>query len=142
MKEQEIAKNIWNSGCYFLSILYCADKLDSAFGLYKTFVLNGWMDEDCYIKKPASIMEYLFGGKYSVTKSLGVDETAAFNIAYYYNPSTQYHHFVVVDRKGNVIYDPMGESYTVKNGYPESYRCFYRIPMTKEEILEQAHLRG
>lgn len=142
MREQDIARSIWNSGCYFLSILYCADQLDSAFGLYKTFVKEGWMEEDCYIKDPASIMSYLFPNKYSITKSVGVDDKADFNIAYYYNPSTKYHHFVVVDKQGNVIYDPLGESNTVKNGYPESYRCFYKIPKTNKEILEEASLRG
>lgn len=125
--EQKICKAIYESGCYFLSLLHLANKEDEALVKYKKYVKEGWMISDCFIADPCKILLELFGKKYSVVKSDINDQSADFVIARYVSPITKLSHFVVVNKKGEVIYDPYGKSQTVSNGYPESYRCFYEV---------------
>jgi hypothetical protein len=42
---------------------------------------------------------------------------------YYYKGS----HFVIIDRKKNVAYDPYGQSATVRNGYLKDTRWYYAV---------------
>lgn len=120
------AEKIGESGCYLLSLLYVTDRLDDVFVCYTKFLEKGFIDEDCFIKDPSSIMKALTGDKYTVKKSSTFDPKADFIIAYYYNPKTKYHHFVVHNKENKLEYDSFGLSNTVKNGYVESYRLFYK----------------
>lgn len=134
MKEIPVQKkllNIGQSGCYFLCLLKSFDCLDDVLPCYDFFVSKGWMKEDCFIQDPLAIVECLSSGcKYTVEKTTELDGDADIRIAYYYNKSTDLHHFVLVDLNGKVIFDPLGTtespSNTVKNGYVESYRLFYK----------------
>ena len=85
------------------------------------------MDEECYVKDPCAILTYLTGKKYSVTKDSVFDSSAAHVIGYYYNPNTDLHHFVVMDKYNVVRWDSIEDSNTVKNGFIESYRLFKEI---------------
>ena len=118
---------IGKSGCYFLSLLYVTNNLPNALPLYDRFIEKGWMENDCFIKDPLSIISDLTGKKYMVYKN-DAFKKADIAIAYFYNPKTKLHHFVVVDTKsGEVKYDPLGNSNTVANGKVESYRLFYEV---------------
>lgn len=133
MKEIPIQKKLENMGkyaCYFLCLLKSFDHLDKILPCYDIFVGRGWMKEDCTIQDPVAIVEYLSGYKYTIKKTTELDKNADIKIAYYHNKSTSYYHFVLVDSSGKVIFDSLGTvespSNTVKNGYVESYRLFYK----------------
>lgn len=131
-KVSEAAKQIYDYGCYFMSLLYVSEvpyseltSLDELLKYYDTFIAKCWMDEDCYIKDPCAILEYLTGKKYTVKKELVLDTGADIVIGRWYNPATNFHHFVVMDSNNNVVYDPLGDSITVADGVVESYRLLY-----------------
>lgn len=124
-------ENIYKYGCYFLDLLFVSKYQEPTFEeiikSYDTFIIKGWMDEECYIKDPCAILNYLTGKKYSVTKDSVFDSSAACIIGYYYNPNTNLHHFVVMDKYNRVRWDSIEDSNTVKNGFVESYRLFKEI---------------
>lgn len=131
-KVSEAAKQIYDYGCYFMSLLYVRRipysdliALDELLKYYDTFIIRGWMDPDCYVKDPCTILKYLTGKKYTVKKDVVLDPGANIIIGRWYNPDTNLHHFVVMDSNNNVTYDPLGESLTVAGGAIESYRLFY-----------------
>lgn len=124
---QSKLEQIGKSGCYFLSILKAFDMLDYILPSYNYFIEQGWMDKECFVKDPTKIVWYLSGGyDYTVSKTSTFDPKADIKIAYYYSPKTSLHHFVLIDNDKKVVFDPLGDSNTVKNGYTESYRLFYR----------------
>lgn len=138
-KISEAAKQIYDYGCYFMSLLYARNlrthlrniyhsetaTVDEVLTCYDTFVSRGWMDLDCYVKDPCSILRYLTGKTYTVKKDIVLDPNANIIIGLWHNPATNLHHFVVMDSNNSVTYDPLGDSTTVANGYIESYRLFY-----------------
>lgn len=131
-KVSEATKQIYDYGCYFLSLLYVSNipysepaNLDEILMYYDTFVSKGWMDPDCYVKDPCSILRYLTGKTYTVKKDTVLDPNANIIIGLWHNPTTNLRHFVVMNSKNNVVWDSLGHSTTVADGYIESYRNFY-----------------
>lgn len=131
-KVSEAAKQIYDYGCYFMSLLYVSKvpyseltSLDELLKYYDTFISKGWMDSDCYVKDPCAILEYLTGKKYTVVKNAVLDPSASIIIGRWYNPATNFHHFVVMYSNNKVVWDSLVDSNTVKNGILESYRLFY-----------------
>ena len=124
--EQEICRQIWNGGCYFLCLLKFCNEEDNAIFWYKECVKKDYMGDDCYIKNPTAILRLVTGKNFNVVKQSGA-YAADLVITRYYCPKTEHNHFVITDENAVVKYDPLGESYTVKNGYPESYRLFTEI---------------
>lgn len=131
-KISEAAKQIYDYGCYFMSLLYvskvpCTEPttVDEVLACYDTFVSKGWMDLDCYVKDPCSILRYLTGKTYTVVKDTVLDPNADIIIGLWHNPATNLHHFVVMDSNNNVVWDSLGYSTTVADGYIESYRLLY-----------------
>lgn len=109
-------------GCYFLCLLQQGQVDESQiFKLYKIFNNKGYIDEECTVLKPASIMEYLTGEKYTVIKT-DVKPTSgyAFYVEYWYNERTGLHHFKLPD------WDSIQNSVTSTEGVIESYRVFYK----------------
>lgn len=130
-KLSKVSKQIYDYGCYFLSLLYAArdvepDVLDMFF-YYEVFTSRGWMGEDCFVKDPVSMLKYLTGRDFKIKKSNVYDTTADIVIARWYNPSTKIAHFTLQDKADNVLWDSLGNSNTVANGYIESYRLFYLV---------------
>lgn len=128
----EAAKQIYMYGCYFMSLLYVSNvphteltSLDELFKYYDIFIIKGWMGPDCYVKDPCAILKFLTGKKYTVVKDAVLDPSANIIIGRWYNPTTNFHHFVVMDRDNTVVWDSLLDSNTVKNGIIESYRLFY-----------------
>lgn len=124
-------EKIYKYGCYFLDLLYISKYQEPTFEeiikSYDTFITKGWMDEECFIKDPAAILTYLTGKKYSVIKDSVFDRSATHIIGYFYNPNTNLHHFVVMDKYNGVRWDSIEDSNTIKNGFIESYRLFREI---------------
>ena len=95
-------------------------------------VLDGWdvgyLDDDGYVSKPTMFINYIIEPKgieiIDVEKVDFKKEelTEDTNIVMWeYNEDT---HFVVMNREGDVIFDPSGNSNTVKYGIPVSIRKY------------------
>jgi hypothetical protein len=134
MKEQTIAKRIGETGCYFLCIMYLADKItDSHFDIieaYKKYMSMNYLGEDCFVMNPGEILSDLTGRNMRFDKAgiLAVVPDDAHIIGRWSLQATMRTdgHFVVM-RGNEVAYDPIGESNTVKNGKLESYRIFQEV---------------
>lgn len=131
-KISEAAKQIYEYGCYFMSLLYVRNipyseipTVDELLKYYDTFIANGWMGPDCYVKDPCAILKYLTGKKYTVVKDVVLDSSADIIIGRWHNPRTNFYHFVVMDRNNSVVWDSLGYSATVADGVIGSYRLFY-----------------
>lgn len=127
-------------GCYFHCIAFLANKyvncdlsVEIMEEKYKLAVNLGYMDVDCYIKRPDAIFR-LFGfpvaylGKQPSSYLPGPNEEIeilCFKRTYQSGgkPVT-YKHFVVGDGRGHVAYDPQGNSNAVKYGNLVSKRVF------------------
>lgn len=124
-------KAIYDYGCYLLDLIYVSKykepTLDEIIECYDSFVATGWMDEDCFVKNPCAILNYLTGKEYSVVKGSVLDTSATHIIGYFYNPNTNLHHFAVMGKDNKVLWDSIENSNTVKNGFIESYRMFKEI---------------
>lgn len=131
MNKQWICTRLGNWGCYFLSIVYLAEKyLNTTFDvveLYQKASENKWCDDDCYMVEPAAFLGYLIGKKVSVRhddagyKPKGNElEITRYELK---ETGVTYGHFVVT-RNGELEYDPYGESKTRKKGKAVSTRIF------------------
>ena len=123
-------KNIYDYGCYFLDLLYIGKgyeelTLEEIVEYYHLFCSKDWIDKECYVKEPTAILEFLTGEKYRVMYSKYPDQAAKHVVARFYNTYTGYAHFVVSNSYGDVVWDPIENSYTVKNGIVDSYRLFF-----------------
>lgn len=117
---QKEFENIGKYGCYLLCLLKLAGIEEDVLKYYRLFLKNNWIDEECYVKNPAAIMNCLTGYDYSVSKSNKADNNARYMVLYWYNPRTKLHHFTLPN------WDPLGNSTTRAQGEIESYRLFYR----------------
>ena len=86
------------------------------------------IDEDCYINDPCKFINILTGDtkyknvkKVKITNILDLPKNQKYIVEYNWIRGS---HFVVVEN-GKVIFDPSGESESVKNGKPVSFRLFY-----------------
>lgn len=125
---QKKMQELFGGSCY----CYCLEYL---FGGQRTIkeltnaVLNDWIacyiDDDGYVSKPLSIIEQYSSKHYKDVKKPLIDSLddlpEGLWIVEYRNGTKQ--HFVVANRDG-VIFDPSGDSNTVKNGKPVTYRLF------------------
>lgn len=117
---------IKESGCYFYSLIVAAGRdPEEAESLYREMIYNGYMMEDCYIMNPCGILNKLSKKRYDIVKSKVYDPKANIKIARWYNPETNYEHFVLMEDNQTVLFDSFGESNTTKNGYIVDWRLFY-----------------
>lgn len=122
-------ENIYKYGCYFLDLLYLAKgrepEMVEMLRYYDLFIENDWMEEDCYVKNPCAILKHLTGKSFTIKKDSVFYKDATYVLGYYYNPTTNIHHFVIMNKFNEVMWDSIQNSNTVKNGFIESYRLFY-----------------
>lgn len=131
------SEKIAEYGCYFLSLCYAGFNevagrkreliYSEILSNYEEFVEDDIMDEDCFVKHPTEILRYYTGNEWKVKKSLVFDINAYIAIALWFNPRTNFHHFVLMNKDGTVRWDPIFNSKTVEEGYIESWRLFYRV---------------
>ena len=95
-------------------------------------VLDGWnvgyLEDDGYVSKPVQFINYIIEPegievrdveKVDFKKEELTEDTNI--VMWEYDGGT---HFVVMDKEGDVIFDPSGDSKTVKYGIPVSIRKF------------------
>lgn len=129
--KQKECKVLGEEGCYFLSLLWVAERelgkdLD-ALAVFDEAKRRGWVGDDCFVKDPAALVGHLLGKKCALRKSWSFAEKLADNerdIWCWRRDATgvTYWHFVAMDAAGNVAYDPLENSNTVRLGKPESRR--------------------
>ena len=128
---QKILLNLGEGGCYLLCLIRLAesllgDRYLDAVPTYQQAIDQKNLQPDCTVLDPAAIMQTLYGGRWYYHKEGPTYECgpAEFEILRYEHPTPKqiYSHFVLGDRKGNVKYDPLGESHTVADGYLVSKR--------------------
>lgn len=137
MKEprQRICESIGSEGCYFLSIVYLAEKIlkerVDVLELYDVSVYAGIMEPDCFVNKPEKLLQLMVPGKWEVVKvNLEYElQPEDLEIVRYERPTTgkMWTHFVVGDGAGGVEYDPLGESLCVSQGRRVSRRVFRKV---------------
>lgn len=124
---QEYALMLGKYGCYFSVLLKIAQpkvhKLNQI-EAYEIALKNKWIDADCFVRQPGSIVEYFSGvKKVEVRKEYNLDyipKDNEFIIAcYVLNKET---HFVLLDKNKHLLWDPLGRSNTYARGKLESYR--------------------
>ena len=114
-------------GCGMLSTIYHVRQswtVDEVNSLYELCVSKGYMGADCYISwdKFCNHLEVIkFVGFGRVGTILKPEERI---ITQYYNPRTKFKHFVATDNTGKIVYDPLFDSITVREGHPISTRIF------------------
>lgn len=132
---QRIAEAVGENGCYFLSVIYLAEKISgrkcSHLDVYLEMVAKKYMEKDCYLNAPDKILSDLTGQKWTIEKKLSnyKCKKGELEILYFENKTTMktFGHFVVGNGLGSVEYDPYGDSNTVKNGTLQSKRVFWKI---------------
>jgi hypothetical protein len=109
--------------------LYCAESVTGKdydiISEFANMMSRKWIDSDCYCSRPDLILRNYTGKAYSVAKTTATKanaEKADFVIGYY--KWNSYGHFVVMDKNLNVVFDPLENSNTVKNGKLDSLRIF------------------
>lgn len=147
---QRKALNVGKTGCYFLVALSIAEDAGSGpRDVLSTFVFanqKGAVDTDCFMRQPATLMESLCGGKWDIIKAgpghpldlLYVCRPGEFEALRFqrkpdmlpngtFESEDDCAHFVRGNGHGIVVWDPMGESRTVKEGWLVSKRIFRRV---------------
>ena len=133
-RDRRLNKKIQKYGCYFMSLLFLANKFKNyplsaqkIEELYDFFVLEHWMDKECFIKKPKEIMNFLGMKVKKVIKSTDLIEGAPYEVLHFERekPSGGFvRHFTAGDGFCNVTYDPWGKSRTATEGTLISRRLF------------------
>lgn len=130
--------NIQKYGCYMMGILFHLNRLTNLAlsaecitdGMYKLFVKRKWMSETCFILNPKAILDW-GGVECDVVTENGSHRLPPnfqcrkndIEILFFKRPNRM-GHFVAGDGNGNVAYDPMGRSLSVKEGDLISKRVF------------------
>lgn len=110
--------NLGNNGCLLFCYLYLSNiETMTAYYLLEPFIQAGVVDSECTVLNPEKLYS-MFGIKASViisNENPGKTCIARFN-------NGKFSHFVVVDKNNNVIFDPLGDSNTVRTGTIKDYR--------------------
>lgn len=128
-------KELFGNSCYAYCLAYLFVKTDDIKTLTK-YVLEGWMlgyiDNDGFVSKPLQFIKLICGQQYrdikkpaikSLTELPAYSPEGCFIVEYKKTPTAKESHFVIANRDG-VVWDPSGNSITVQNGAPFSYREF------------------
>lgn len=131
---QDSMKELFGNSCYGYCCSYVAEvkcNVKPDIHIMTTDFLNGWnkgwIDDDGFVSKP---VQYLASmglkikdiRKTSITKLSDLPE-GIWIVEFKKTPDSKESHFVVCNRK-KVLFDPSGNSITVKVGKPVSYREF------------------
>lgn len=129
---QEEMKELFGGLCYGYCLCYKFGVTD----LYEmTKILlecwkRGFIENDGYISNPLSVIKLINGKRFRDIEKIRINSLEELNnkdeiyiVEYKLSPENKKSHFVIV-KNGQVIFDPSGESNTVKNGKPFSWRRF------------------
>ena len=136
--DTEFEPDIQHFGCYFLSLIF---QLDRLFGLkimdhkiiesiYNHEKADQDMAAEAFIQNPQDLCDFIAPGKVHFVGKSAADYACApgeFAIQCWYNPTTEFHHFVA-EVDGAVGYDSIqGGSKTVREGALDSKRIYLAI---------------
>lgn len=137
---QKNAIIIGDAGCYFCCIVKAAEilrhnniDLMRAFAYCEQQKTNGtkWIESDGYVNFPDKILGYLINKNVTVIKCYDLNYKPAENEIligmwewYDQKNNKTRQHFGYIDDNKNLIYDPLGESNTIKFGKLTSIRIF------------------
>ena len=127
--QNTLLKQLYESGCYFLSIIHIAEKNSPYLSVdVIRFAIecidNKWLKEDFTVIRPDKILERLIDKEVSVISVSRKEKDLLQTMEYkavvncWYNPKTGLYHFNCGD------WDSLINSKTVKEGYIISYRVF------------------
>jgi hypothetical protein len=128
---QKVMKTLGEYGDYFLSVVHLAEEItDRRIDAVMVFVKaleNKWLDDEATMLCPDAILSDLTGKKFSVMveKTAYIPRAGEYEILLFKSGSAQ--HFVLGDNRGNVAYDPLGNSNAVAEGSLTGKRIFRRI---------------
>lgn len=136
---QKVCKALGEEGCYLLAIAELIERVGGVpvdpSVLYQRCFHRGFIELDCLVKNPAEIVKIYLGGEWEVSK-VGVGYTPGekeWEILRFERKEEKlgkteiFSHFVLGDGRGRVLFDPLGDSLTVRNGTLVSKRIFRRI---------------
>ena len=144
--DSEFEPDIQHYGCYFLSLLWQLNRLLGVPSLDHKVVEviyndckhtdannNGVTDmaPEAFIADPQGVVDFIAPGK---VHFVGKQDKAyqcqpgEFAVQCWYNPATDFHHFVAEGSDGGVGYDPIqGGSRTVREGAIDSKRVYLLV---------------
>lgn len=119
---------LFKSSCYAFCLCYVFSGTTNEWKWLEFIskgVQNGDITEDCYVQKPLDFIKMLCGTEYKDVKKPLIDKLddlpeGLWIVEYRWGTKQ---HFVVANRAG-IVFDPSGDSNTVKNGKPFTYRQF------------------
>lgn len=113
---KEIAENCCLAACYYY-ISRDGEINKSDFLRWLSIAMeNGDIDyNECFVNNPNNLVNGL------VYKA-ETNTTGKKQIARFYNPRTGFSHFVIAKPDGRVVYDPLENSVTVKEGFIQDWR--------------------
>ena len=133
--DPEFPPDIQHFGCYFLSLCFHLDRIfslgimthEKVIGIYNAEESDSDLGNESFIQNPQGLVDHISNSRvhYSGFALAGYDcKPGEFEIQCWYNPITDFHHFVAA-LNGSVIYDPIeGGSRTVREGHLESKRIY------------------
>jgi hypothetical protein len=128
-------------GCYFTSVLFHAErKTGSKFDATKVLAIfnaakkTGILGDECFVQDPVRLANLAGLAVESVTKAENnaIPDASGFEILHFHRAAdtpagmgnAMHDHFVAGDGHGQVAFDPLGQSNTVKYGYLQNKRIF------------------
>lgn len=127
--QNTLLKELYESGCYFLSIIHIAEKNSAYLSVdvvrfAKECIDNKWLEKDFTVIRPDEILGRLLDKEVSVISVNGKEKELLQTMEYkavvncWYNPNTNLYHFNCDD------WDSLVNSKTVRDGYIVGYRVF------------------
>ncbi len=135
-RDKRAIKEIQEYGCYYMSLLYFANKYTNCqLGfpfineLYDISKKLDYISEANLVKFPDRILRKLglltvYLGHLPASYVCKPDEFEILHFKWIDKKGVEHHHFVAGDGKGHVTYDPWGFSATVANGELHNKRIF------------------
>lgn len=145
-RPQRAAAEVGKTGCYFLSILHLAEETANfrpdPLLEYAAALEAKTIGEDCMVLDAGALMSHISGLPWTCFKvgpGHGIPleyqcKPGELEVLRYERPpekgdtgATERAHFVVGDGRGNLAWDPWGDSHTVAVGRVVSKRIFRRV---------------
>jgi hypothetical protein len=125
---QEEMKELWGNSCYAWCLVWLYSENTELTNMMKDIIKGiekKYIDyPDCYVREPAKFVNMLLGFPRfrDVEKVYSEPPKSVTTIVEWVNGEQS--HFVVM-QEGKVIFDPSGDSKTVRNGKISSWRRFF-----------------
>lgn len=147
---QAMMKELFGNSCLAYCYAYISRKhkcpLEPTPKVLTSEVLHGWyggyIDDDGYVSKPVGYWNGMQSSKLDWIKNIvkidinnldELPETGMFSVEFKFERTDKKSHFAVCKR-GEIVFDPSGDSNTCKYGVPVSYRKLVPCTQGKEQL--------